>query len=193
MLTTLVLFGFLVVTTITDIRWHKIYNGTTYPGMLTALLLSGVATWFKVDDLQGTADQIALWGAVPIADCLLGWFSCGALLLVCYVFFPGGVGGGDVKLMAMLGAFLGTMAGLEAMLWTFVLGACFALISLIWRFGFWTLVARCGQVLWHAVRLGGTLELSSQERQPLKTELYLSPSALLATLMVRFDLINRLW
>ena len=33
------------------------------------------------------------------------------------------VGGGDVKLIAMLGAFLGPEQGITAMLWTFVCGA----------------------------------------------------------------------
>ena len=55
-------------------------------------------------------------------------------MIVCFVFFPG-IGGGDVKLMAMVGALLGTYDGLEALLWTFVLAACFGLIVLVWRVG----------------------------------------------------------
>ena len=52
------------------------------------------------------------------------------------------VGGGDVKLIAMLGAFLGLEKGIEAMLWTFVLGGCMALIVLVWRVGPWRLAVR---------------------------------------------------
>ena len=39
----------------------------------------------------------------------------------------------------MLGAMLGPEKGIEAMLWTFVLGGCMALIVLIWRVGPWRL------------------------------------------------------
>ena len=46
---------------------------------------------------------------------------CGAAMLVCYVLFAGGVGGGDLKLIAMMGAWLGVYRGLEAMLWTMVI------------------------------------------------------------------------
>ena len=54
-------------------------------------------------------------------------------MLLCFVAFK--VGGGDVKLIAMLGAFLGPQQGITAMLWTFVLAACMGLIVLIWRVG----------------------------------------------------------
>ena len=62
-------------------------------------------------------------------------------MIVCFVVFPG-IGGGDVKLMAMIGALLGWEKGLEALLWTFVLGACFSLIILVWRVGPVTTVSR---------------------------------------------------
>jgi prepilin peptidase CpaA len=114
------------------------------------------------------------------------------MMIVCYVFFPGGVGGGDVKLIAMIGAYLGVMSGLEAMLWTFVLGGCTALISLVWRFGAWRLVTRSVRVVWYRLRLGSTFELSEKEREPLKTELYLAPSALLGVIIVRFQLVETL-
>ena len=44
-------------------------------------------------------------------------------MLVCYVFFPGGVGGGDVKLIAMMGAFLGLSAGFDGMSGVEIMGA----------------------------------------------------------------------
>ena len=61
-----------------------------------------------------------LLGEIGLADAALGMFVCGGLLLVCYVFFS--IGGGDVKLLAMLGAFLGIEQGIEVVLWTLVLG-----------------------------------------------------------------------
>ena len=72
-------------------------------------------------------------GWISLRESLLGLLICGFTMLVCFVMFR--VGGGDVKLMAMLGAFLGPEQGITAMLWTFVLGACVGLIALIWRVG----------------------------------------------------------
>jgi Flp pilus assembly protein protease CpaA len=118
----------------------------------------------------------------------LGLLACGGMMLVCYVFFPGGVGGGDIKLLAMVGAFLGVMAGLEVMLWTFVLAACMALIVLVWRYGLPALIVRSAQFALYKLRLGGAFKLSDQERQPMKTDLFLSPSAMAAFWIVRLDL-----
>ena len=187
---TLVLVGLLLVSTITDVRQHKIYNWTTYPGMIAALAISGVATWWGVDRINGSPTQVETLGVSSWPDSLFGLLACGAMMIVCYVFFPGGVGGGDVKLIAMIGAFLGVMSGLEALLWTFVFGGCAALVSLVWRFGFWSLVTRAVQVAWYRLRLGPAFEVNEQERQPLKTELFLAPSALLGVVIVRFQLVE---
>jgi prepilin peptidase CpaA len=108
-------------------------------------------------------------------------------MLVCYVLFH--VGGGDVKLMAMLGALVGVEQGVEVLLWTFVLGACSGLVLLIWRVGATTLLARAGQRLLSVLRLGAhTPPLDPEERAPLQTPLFLAPCALAATVIVRFDL-----
>jgi Flp pilus assembly protein protease CpaA len=190
MVMTLALVGLLLVSTFTDIRQHKIYNWTTYPGMIAALVISGVATWLGMDTINGSQSQVETLGVTNWLDSVCGLLACGAMMIVCYVFFPGGVGGGDVKLIAMIGAYLGVMSGLEAMLWTFVLGGCAALISLVWRFGTWTLVVRSVRVAWYRLRLGSTFELSEKEREPLKTELFLAPSALVGVIIVRFQLVE---
>ena len=189
---TTVLVSFLLVAAFTDIRQHRIYNWTTYPGTIAALVISGVATWLGIDAINGSQTQVATLGVIHWPDSISGLLACGAMMIVCYVFFPGGVGGGDVKLIAMIGAYLGVMSGLEAMLWTFVLGGCAALISLVWRFGVGKLVVRSVRVVWHRLRLGAAFELSEQEREPLKTELFLAPSALAGVIIVRFQLVELL-
>ena len=95
----------LSVAVVTDIRSHTIYNWTVYPGILLALLISLVATVSGRDLIQGTSYDVARWGIPHIWSALGGLLGCGVIMLVCYVFFPGSLGGGDVKLMAMLGAF----------------------------------------------------------------------------------------
>ena len=50
-------------------------------------------------------------------------------MLVCFVCFQ--IGGGEVKLIAMIGAFVGPEFGVQVLLWTLVLGALSAIVT--WR------------------------------------------------------------
>lgn len=185
MVVTVLLFGLLLVATYTDVRWRKIYNWNTYAGILLAVALSLLCGAVPSTSAPGSAD---VWGVVPPSECLLGLLACGGAMLVCYVFFPGGVGGGDVKLLAMVGAFLGRMAGLEVLLWTFIVAACMAVIVQIWRYGLFVVMKRSAHFALHKLRLGSSFQLSDQEREPMKTELFLSPSAMAAFWIVRLEL-----
>lgn len=185
MLATALVMGFLVAATVTDLRTHKIYNWITYPGILTAWACHAGGSLLAA---VGWADPQWLHrlGWVGLADSLAGFAACGAVMLVCFVLFQ--VGGGDVKLMAMMGAMLGTERGILAMLWTLVLGACAALVVLIWRLGPGRLLRLAlRQVLW-VVRLGGLSPLSADERAELKPPLYLAPCGLGAVVIVQFSL-----
>ncbi len=117
MLSTVMLLGLTLVAAVTDVLRNKIYNWNTYSGILAGLALSAVGSvWLWAD---GTAEaRLAYWlGSPPLSDSVGGLLMCGVLMIVCFSFFPG-IGGGDVKLMAMVGALLGTEKGLEALLWT---------------------------------------------------------------------------
>ena len=188
MVTTVLLLGLLLVASVTDIRRHKVYNWTTYPGILTGL------GWNVAGELlraTSVADQSTLekLGWIGPAESLFGFVLCGFVMLVCFVMLQ--VGGGDVKLIAMLGAFLGPEEGITAMLLTFVLGGCVGVIVLIWRVGPVTLVARVfRQVLW-TVRLGRFAPpLSPEERAQLQPPLFLSPCALAAVAIVESGLLE---
>jgi prepilin peptidase CpaA len=190
MVATSLLVLFLVTAAATDIRSRKVFNWTTYPGILVAFTASALATWLGIDDVHGTPAQQSLWGLVSWSDSLTGFLACGAAMLVCYVFFPGGVGGGDVKLIAMIGAFLGLYAGLEVMLWTFVLGACQAVITLIWKHGAVQLLRRAALHAWVVVRAGGQVAAIRSDSQTPTVNIFLSPSALVAVCIVRFQLLD---
>ncbi len=189
MLATALVMGFLAAATVTDLRTHKIYNWITYPGILTAWAGQAAGTalaaagWVDIQTLQRL-------GWVGLADSLLGFLACGGVMLVCFVVFQ--IGGGDVKLMAMMGAMLGTDRGILAMLWTFVLGACVALVVLIWRLGPTRLVRLVlRQVLW-VVRLARFSPLAPEEQAELRPPLYLAPCGLGAVVIVQFSLAERL-
>jgi Flp pilus assembly protein protease CpaA len=170
MLVTVLLLGLVSVAAATDLAWHKIYNWTTYPGILAALGLSAAGLGLK-----------------PWRESVAGFLVCGLVMLACYVFFN--IRGGDVKLIAMLGAFLGWEDGIIVMLWTFILGACVALSLLVWRVGPGRLAKH---VLWRLlwiVRIRGWVPLGEEERELLQPRMSLAPCALVATVIVLFRLI----
>jgi prepilin peptidase CpaA len=185
-LATALLLGFVLVATVTDAARNRIYNWTTYPGILIALALAGAVSIFGADD----ATRIAWLGNVPVFDSLLGLLACGGCMLLCVVFFE--VGGGDVKLIAMLGAFLGVGDGIEAMLWTFVIGAAFAIVVLIWKVGTLNVLRRFIQYAKAALRLKGVSQLKGSLDAQFKTSLFLAPSALLAVILIEFGLLKKL-
>jgi len=159
------LIGFLAVASVTDVTRKKIYNAITYPGMLAGLTVRTVES-----------------GWMGFADGLWGFFACGLLVLICFVLFQ--LGGGDVKLIAMMGAFLGLHRGIEAMLWTFILGAVMGVALLVWQIGFWQICGSVWGYLKMALRARGPLPLTKQEREPLQQWLYLAPAALAAVLLM---------
>jgi prepilin peptidase CpaA len=163
---------------VTDLRVHRIYNWTTYPGIIIAWAVS----------LFESGWDNGFPGHPGLKDSLIGFAVCGGLMLVSYVFFN--VGGGDVKLIAMIGAFLGLEKGVEVVLWTFVLGAAAGVALLIWRVGLLRLVAgTVRHVLW-SLRLVSWLPLSEAERKHLQPALFLAPSAVIAVVIVCFDLVR---
>jgi len=190
MVATLLLVVLLGVATATDVLWHRVYNWTTYPGILAAWGLNGLGTLLLqaawVD--RGLLERL---GWIGLLSSLLGFLACGSVMLVCFVLFNK-VGGGDVKLIAMLGALLGPEKGIEAMLWTFVLGGCVGLIVLVWRVGPLRLTARVLRHLLWSVRLGWVSPPTEEERAQLRLPLSLAPNALAAALIVQFSLVRAL-
>src|SRR5688572_18258952 len=189
MLMTALVVAFTLAAACTDFLWHKIYNYTTYPGMLLALVINAIGT---VTGLAARPEHsLTRWiGWIALSDSVAGFLFCGFVMVVLLVFFQ--IGGGDVKLLAMLGAFLGLEEGIETLLWTFVLGGALGVIVLIWRVGLWRLLAHTFRHVWSTLRLGFLSPLTEEERRELQMPLFLAPTALAALLIVRFDLLEYL-
>jgi prepilin peptidase CpaA len=179
MISTGLLLLLVAIAGVTDIRSHKIPNVVVYPGLAAALAINLATIWLS-DELVMDWQRTIGW--VGWRDSLTGLAVCGFFMLVCFVFF--GIGGGDVKLLTMVGAFLGLENGLEALLWTFILGGCLGLTLLIWRVGAVTLLVRAWRQLRAVVRWGTPVGLSEEERKDLKSELFLAPCALVAIVIV---------
>lgn len=150
------------VAALIDWRTGFIPNWLTL-GLLAVAPLMHAALGFRAEGLAGAGLSFG-WSA-------LGALACGAVPLVLWV--SNGGGGGDLKLMAALGALLGPLVGLEAETYIFA-GA--TLYSMAW-------MAYEGKLL---KTLGNTLQLAmnpflpKDKRRPLPeammTELRFGPS-----------------
>lgn len=106
-----------------DIHGYRIPNILVYSGALLGLLLNGCLP--------------AGWGFNSILPGGLGWLAALqgmalVLLLLWPVYWLGAAGAGDVKLLVMVGAFLGPRDVIGVLLATFLAGGMLALL-LLWR------------------------------------------------------------
>ena len=108
-----VLLATLVVVTAIDLQHQLIPDVITLPGILVGLVAN-----------------LAI-GHVSWRDCVIGIVVGGGLFLVIILVSRGGMGGGDMKLGAMLGAFLGWKALLFALFGSIVLGGVVAIAVLV--------------------------------------------------------------
>ena len=163
---TIVVLLLVAIAAWTDLRERKLYNWNTYSGMLIGLAMHA---------LPGSP--------IALTDSLAGWLACGFLMLLCFVLMP--VGGGDVKLLAMIGAGLGLEDGLNALLWTFTLGAISALAAVIWQVGAWTILQGAVHRAALLIRAKGWVPWTTEQKQVLNQRFRLGPCALLAVVITR--------
>ena len=105
----------LAVTVVLDLRAKTIPDVVTLPGIVYALALAAVVE------------------SPPLREAVLGALTGGGVLLLLAVVSRGAVGGGDIKLMAMLGAVLGWRGALVVLAFSQVAAALVALGLLIAR------------------------------------------------------------
>jgi prepilin peptidase CpaA len=180
MLVTALLIGLVLTAAVTDATRHRIYNWTTYPGIVAGLALAVMGGIWQQMSPESAARWQPLIGWLPLTDSVCGFAACGALMTVCFVLF--GAGGGDVKLLAMIGSLVGLEKGLEVILWTFVFAGCVGVAVLIWKIGALKVVQRAGQMMTSAVTLGTALRVPSEEKRVLALPVVLAPCVPLALL-----------
>lgn len=139
---------------VTDVRTGLIPNRLTVLGGLGLLALRVTLAGL----LRGPAQVLT---ALTVG--MLGIAVCGLIPLAMYI--VRGIGGGDVKLLAAIGAGLGPVAGLEAELYAFGFGALYALAR-----------AAYGGVLWQTLR--GSTMLLTNPLVPRRQRRPIAPSAL---------------
>jgi prepilin peptidase CpaA len=152
------------------------------PFLLLGLLTSGVAAvidwrrgeipnWLTVGALAvavtahfvaGAAHGSLTIGAEEAGSALAGALACG---VVPFAFWTkGAFGGGDVKMLAALGAILQPAHGIEAELYALVAGALFAPVRLAWEGKLMQVVGRTMAVMFNPF-------LPRAKRRPLDPEM----------------------
>jgi len=148
-----------------DVQSRRIPNLLSGLGMVVGIVLNTV--YFGSDGLLAS-----LGGTLLIGGLLLGPFAMG------------GIGGGDVKMMAAIGALLGPRAALPALLMGLVFGGGIMVIHLI-RLGRLREKLLAAGTMAAASVLGGTLEpLRISAAQPGAITLPYSVPLTLGTLVV---------
>lgn len=99
---------------ITDIREHRIPNVVLLPALILAFVFNGL-----------------LAGLSGLLDCFLGLALGMAMLFPIY--FLGGTSAGDVKLLGVVGALLGTEGALIAGVATYLFGGVLGALFIVWR------------------------------------------------------------
>ncbi len=127
--------SFLLILTMIDLEHKLLPDRITIPGIYLGLLLGFMAP----SALLGEPVMFRLgdgWWAGPIDAFLkafIGFLIGGGILFLIAWIFPAGMGGGDIKLMAMVGAFVGAGAIGATLFMGFVLGGFIGILLMLMR------------------------------------------------------------
>ncbi|MEH7501323.1 prepilin peptidase [Neobacillus drentensis] len=108
MIIIIVLVAILIISFITDIRKRKILNSVTFPSIIFAFLYYLITQGLEGFFFSGKGFLVGL-----------------CLLIIPYIL--GGMGAGDVKLMAAIGALMGTSFVFYSFIYTALIGGSIAL------------------------------------------------------------------
>ncbi len=106
----------LAVCVVTDVKSRKIYNKVIFPSLVIAFIANFV-----------------IYGFSGVSAALVGFFLGLAILLI--PFLLGGMGAGDVKLLAFIGALKGTSFVFITAIYMAIIGAIIALAIVVFRKG----------------------------------------------------------
>jgi len=120
----IVLLSALVIASLTDIAWRRVPNYITFP-----LAAFGMALHFDISGFNGLIFSFS------------GILAGGGLLILFYLM--GGMGAGDVKLLAAVGSFLGPVQVLHAFVYCAFIGGLYSIVVLYRHSVLRTSLERC--------------------------------------------------
>lgn len=107
-----ILFVFLIIAFITDVKYHKIPNWLSAGGALVGVLY-----------------HLIMGGVDGLIFSFLGLLVAGGIFMVLYIFKA--IGAGDVKLFAAIGAIVGIQVVLYLMMYSVIVAGLIAIIILL--------------------------------------------------------------
>jgi prepilin peptidase CpaA len=117
-----VLSAWLLMAAVSDVRTRRIPNGVVAGGMLCGLVLQAIAP-------SGSGLFNFWWGGLGLGSALLGMLTGLALFLPLHLLRI--LGAGDVKLLAMVGVWLGPQSLLGTTLLTLLAGGVLAIVMML--------------------------------------------------------------
>jgi prepilin peptidase CpaA len=177
-------FAVCIVAAWLDVATRKIPNVLTYPAVLIGLTLNALAP--PVLEALG-ADVAVVWlGATGLRDGLLGFGLCAVIGIVSFI--ARGLGGGDVKLLAAVGAMLGLDAVIAVLFNTLLVAALIGLANWAVR---GTLMARA-QVLANNLLMMAVTRRGMKAAYPFKsTEAPFGLALLIGLTLAQFVAVHR--
>jgi len=156
-----------------DLRTGKIPNQVVVGGFVV-----GVAMHLIVHAALAHPESFSDWG-YPLFNIGLGMIVCG--LVPFLLFWSGAMGGGDTKLLAVVGAALGPIVGLQIEFYAFIAIALYAPIKLAYE-------GRILQLVGNVAVLAANPFRSKEKRRnvprELMTKLRFGPAVFAATALV---------
>jgi prepilin peptidase CpaA len=158
----ILLLAALMISVATDARHGKVYNVVTVPVAFFGMLIAAIE-----------------YGAPGLSDSILGFFMGLALFLPLWLFRV--VGGGDVKLLASIGACLGWRMTCETAFTSIVVGA---LMGIIWL----AMTGRLRNALYSIVRFFQSVLLPKMKLETIPVEqchrMPFAPAIAIASILV---------
>ncbi|HME57670.1 MAG TPA: A24 family peptidase [Terracidiphilus sp.] len=166
----------LAVATFTDLRDGRIPNWLVLPFLVAGIVLS---PW-RPD-----------WGGSGLS---FGWHGLGqsfagmglGLLVFGFLFWLGGMGGGDVKLCAALGAWIGPVQMFWALFFTSLAGGLMVLCWITYRMVIRKLILKAGNLFFGRKQNGMSGEPETSLAELLKRKMPYEPAIAMGTLVSFF-------
>ncbi|MGA2886471.1 MAG: prepilin peptidase [Terracidiphilus sp.] len=165
----------LAVATYTDIRERRIPNWLVFPFLLAGIVVS---PWRH--DWPGVRQSV--WHG--LGQSLAGFGL--ALLIFGFLFWMGGMGGGDVKLCAAIGAWVGPAQMLMALVITGLAGGVMVLVWAAFGGFFKELFTGAGSLVFGWQERGMSRDPELVLANPLKRKMPYAPAIAIGTLMSFF-------
>jgi prepilin peptidase CpaA len=164
------------VATFTDLRSRRIPNGLVLPFLLAGIVVSPIRP-----DWQGGSDGFGWHG---LGQCLAG-LSLG-LLINGIPFLMGWTGGGDVKLFAAIGAWVGPVQFFWAFFFTALAGGIIVLVWAVYSSFLEKLFMRAGELLLGGKQREMRCDPEPAFASPLKRKMPYAPAIAIGTLLSFF-------